>query len=96
MLGVVSCQLSCSGNGLSVKVSYYIPVCRGICRCWAAVGILLAIVTRPDVGTLCWVPFAVNCPGSGNSILVKVLFVCLFVWFLTTHQPLWVISVSRY
>ena len=22
--------------------------------------------------------------------------VCLFVWFLTTHQPLWVISVRRY
>ena len=21
---------------------------------------------------------------------------CLFVWFLTTHQPLWVISVRRY
>ena len=25
------------------------------------------------------------------TILVKV-----FVWFLTTHQPLWVISVRRY
>ena len=24
------------------------------------------------------------------------VFVCLFVWFLTTHQPLWVISVRRY
>ena len=24
------------------------------------------------------------------------LFVCLFVWCLTTHQPLWVISVKRY
>ena len=24
------------------------------------------------------------------------LFVCLFVWCLTTHQPLWVISVRRY
>ena len=24
------------------------------------------------------------------------LIVCLFVWFLTTHQPLWVISVRRY
>ena len=24
------------------------------------------------------------------------LFVCLFVWFLTMHQPLWVISVRRY
>ena len=23
-------------------------------------------------------------------------FVCLFVWCLTTHQPLWVISVKRY
>ena len=23
-------------------------------------------------------------------------FVCLFVWCLTTHQPLWVISVRRY
>ena len=22
--------------------------------------------------------------------------ICLFVWFLTTHQPLWVISVRRY
>ena len=22
--------------------------------------------------------------------------VCLFVWCLTTHQPLWVISVKRY
>ena len=25
-----------------------------------------------------------------------ILFVCLFVWCLTTHQPLWVISVRRY
>ena len=25
-----------------------------------------------------------------------LLFVCLFVWFFTTHQPLWVISVRRY
>ena len=24
------------------------------------------------------------------------MFVCLFVWCLTTHQPLWVISVRRY
>ena len=26
----------------------------------------------------------------------RVLFVCWFVWCLTTHQPLWVISVRRY
>ena len=26
----------------------------------------------------------------------QTLLVCLFVWFLTTHQPLWVISVRRY
>ena len=25
-----------------------------------------------------------------------LFFVCLFVWCLTTHQPLWVISVRRY
>ena len=28
--------------------------------------------------------------------LESATFVCLFVWFLTTHQPLWVISVRRY
>ena len=26
----------------------------------------------------------------------SLMFVCLFVWCLTTHQPLWVISVKRY
>ena len=41
-----------SGNGLSVKVSFCVPGCRGICLCWAAVGIWLAIVTRSGVGTL--------------------------------------------
>ena len=33
---------------------------------------------------------------SMNPQMVETLFVCLFVWFLTTHQPLWVISVRRY
>ena len=34
----------------------------------------------------------VVCDGGWS----KRSFVCLFVWFLTTHQPLWVISVRRY
>ena len=42
--------------------------------------------------------------GQGHSDLETVgdspgsmmYLVCLFVWFLTTHQPLWVISVRRY
>ena len=31
-----------------------------------------------------------------HNSLVSGHFVCLFVWCLTTHQPLWVISVRRY
>ena len=37
----------------------------------------------------------------GGKVMIQlflrnVLFVCLLVWCLTTHQPLWVISVRRY
>ena len=31
-----------------------------------------------------------------DNFFVSDSFVCLFVWCLTTHQPLWVISVRRY
>ena len=33
----------------------------------------------------------VNCRCKMMSVIV-----CLFVWCLTTHQPLWVISIRRY
>ena len=33
---------------------------------------------------------------GGHVLLNTLLFVCLIVWCLTTHQPLWVISVRRY
>ena len=31
-----------------------------------------------------------------NTEEILSVIVCLFVWCLTTHQPLWVISVKRY
>ena len=33
---------------------------------------------------------------SSQMTLNLLMLVCLFVWFLTTHQPLWVISVRQY
>ena len=46
------------------------------------------IVARPFV-----LVFVVLMTNIQNIFCV---FVCLFVWCLTTHQPLWVISVRRY
>ena len=36
-------------------------------------------------------------PNDSSVFTAEVkAIVCLFVWCLTTHQPLWVISVRRY
>ena len=44
--------------------------------------------------------FLIYIPGKNlnqiHTYKKMILFVCLFVWLLTTHQPLWVISVRRY
>ena len=37
-----------------------------------------------------------NLPTVVKIGLMQVKVYCLFAWCLTTHQPLWVISVRRY
>ena len=41
---------------------------------------------------MAWVLILIFHMGTLSELVVD----CLFVWFLTTHQPLWVISVRRY
>ena len=41
-------------------------------------------------------PMGLCTTGATFQRAMSLVLICLFVWCLTTHQPLWVISVRRY
>ena len=85
-------------NGISINLNGYddgeiFPLC--ISKFEHAVDIDMLILKDETKSHYVWIKNL----SRFLSHLIKhdgVLFVCLFVWFLTTHQPLWVISVRRY